>query len=832
MFKIALSYSVYLLSDEIFLCLYASFLLSDLLIMGKCNFLNEWLKRTDDNGSLISEWGRRQNNDMFCIVCGNTISVEKGFYAIKQHYKTEKHKNNFASNKRSLQLHLRLDKEDPHPNEGQCSKVSLCLYSDRESALVAELIWCMKTVASDMSAQSCLGVADVFKAMFPSPGAVPEQFSLNPTKLGYLLTEALAPYFRDMFLSEVKSNFFSLQFDETTNNAGHKELQTIVRFWSEPRGEACTRHLESFYMGHSTAEELQANILLAIENGGLCLTKLLMLGSDGPNVNKKVFRLINEKVKSLRVKGLVNIGFCNLHMMHNAFQKGLEELGYDASDLIISLYYYFKDWPSRWEDFNNIQCAKGLHQMQFIKHIRTRWLTIQSAANRVLEQWDAIIEYFLKYIPSKQERFMGTMAYKRIISLLKKKTVKLELMFIKSSSSLFTKFTGMFQKEEPLIHIMYDHIDEVLLAIMGRICKKEIVEHFLKIENEDVFKPENLLLHKDIFFCDTIRSALSPLTKQEKESFLLSVKKHYIAAGNYILKKRKESINLKAFSCLNPKKIKDKESELNVIRLATCLPILVDTENLVDEWKLLQFENLEGPDRIDHFWNKVFQIKIIDRFKYPVLTEVVKIALSLINGSADIERGFSKSKRIMPEDRTSMSIRTLNAKLTVHDALKQYQNRPELVPINKKLLTLGSAASKSYKHHLEQERLRKEAAEKKIKEEEGRKAVEEKKMKELSYNKKDIDKFKEELKIAKKKENTQVEASEKLLQEANRRLKKALDKGDYTEAKLAQTMIEGVVKSKEDCRDSRKTIDSIEKKIEKRKDSIITSFFTKKPRMN
>lgn len=53
--------------------------------------------------------------------------------------------------------------------------------------------------------------------------------------------------------------------------------------------------------------------------------------------------------------------------MHNAFLKGLEELGCDASDLTISLYNYFRDWPARWEDFCRIQTQKNLPNLRFFE---------------------------------------------------------------------------------------------------------------------------------------------------------------------------------------------------------------------------------------------------------------------------------------------------------------------------------------------------------------------------------------------------------------------------------------------------------------------------------
>lgn len=94
-----------------------------------------------------------------------------------------------------------------------------------------------------------------------------------------------------------------------------------------------------------------------------------MIGSDGPRVNKNVFRIINEAVKVMpgREKGLLQVGTCNLHVINNAFLKGLETYGSDVSELILGLYYFFHGWPSRMEEYEQIQKEKKNSSAQIHK---------------------------------------------------------------------------------------------------------------------------------------------------------------------------------------------------------------------------------------------------------------------------------------------------------------------------------------------------------------------------------------------------------------------------------------------------------------------------------
>lgn len=142
------------------------------------------------------------------------------------------------------------------------------------------------------------------------------------------------------------SAFQSISVDETLNSAGAIELQVVVTYWSNTRGRVATHHLETFFIGEATGEALASKIMQAINNANLSINKLLMLGMDGPNVNKKVHRIISEKVMQERGKSLLDIGSRNIHILHNAFLKGVERLGEGAADLLTKIYFFFDGWLS------------------------------------------------------------------------------------------------------------------------------------------------------------------------------------------------------------------------------------------------------------------------------------------------------------------------------------------------------------------------------------------------------------------------------------------------------------------------------------------------------
>ena len=166
------------------------------------------------------------------------------------------------------------------------------MFCERDAAYKAELIWALQTVHSSISANSSDRIVATFHAMFP--GMISDEMSLCAMKLMYLITDALHPYCKQMLVKDIQS-YLVLEYDETTNNAGMKELQIYVRYWSSYGNEIQSRLLCTSIMGHATIGDLCRKIMSAIEQNQLPLEKLIMLGSDGPNVIKSVWNSFNAK---------------------------------------------------------------------------------------------------------------------------------------------------------------------------------------------------------------------------------------------------------------------------------------------------------------------------------------------------------------------------------------------------------------------------------------------------------------------------------------------------------------------------------------------------------
>lgn len=82
----------------------------------------------------------------------------------------------------------------------------------------AEIIWCLKVVASHYSYRSCTDLSSVLHAMFPD-SLIAQQFSMSYDKVAYFINFGIYPVVHDVLVANIRSaSFFSVSFDESLND--------------------------------------------------------------------------------------------------------------------------------------------------------------------------------------------------------------------------------------------------------------------------------------------------------------------------------------------------------------------------------------------------------------------------------------------------------------------------------------------------------------------------------------------------------------------------------------------------------------------------------------
>jgi hypothetical protein len=211
--------------------------------------------------------------------------------------------------------------------------------------------------------------------------------------------------------------------------------------------------------------------------------------------------------------------------------------------------------------------------------------------------------------------------------------------------------------------------------------------------------------------------------------------------------------------------------------LAASMPHLACELNFLDavstEWRLYQADvdisaewavSADGDVvPVDQYWSQVSKQKDgLGHPKYVNLMVVVKAALCVSHGQADVERGFSLNKLIVDEKRVSWKQHTIVAIRTVKDVINRYQE-VDKIPISRHLIRRFRGAHAAYTEYLSS--LQKEAEVSETDEHERLKQAKETEL--LHQKQKDITRKQKE--------------AEQLIAEANDRLLKAAGNQNMTD---------------------------------------------------
>ena len=162
-------------------------------------------------------------------------------------------------------------------------------------------------------------------------------------------------------------------------------------------------------------------------------------------------------------------------MVHNTFRKGLESYGEDIENLCIDLFYFFKLSAARREDFLKIQQKLDLDEVVFLGHVESRWLSLLSAAERVKDQFPALLKYFKKLLKA-DKKIKGNERYRRIMNFLTSPETVVQLYFLESLKLVFDQFPLLFQTEGPLIYILHQSMLQLLKQVMLRFLKQSVAQ--------------------------------------------------------------------------------------------------------------------------------------------------------------------------------------------------------------------------------------------------------------------------------------------------------------------------------------------------------------------
>ena len=600
------------------------------------------------------------------------------------------------------------------------SKQQCVLKISSGDVLRAEVLWSIKVVLSHFSVNSCTGMPELFRSMFPD-SSIAKEFKISKTKCSYIIRFGLAPYFKELLMKKLKEADckFVISFDESLNRILQEEqMDLIIHFWDKERQKVSMLYYGSKFLGHTTSKDLVSNFREAL--GALSMSNLVQIGMDGPRTNWKFFEdFVKERDPDL--PGLINLGSCSLHVVHGAFKTGAQATGWDLAGILRALWYLFHESPARREDYTAFT-GSILFPLQFCA---TRWLEDIAVAERAVVIWTNIQKYINKILTKPKAQIPKNNSFKVVQGAVKDPLTIPKLQVFIMVSRVLKPYLQLFQRIDPMIPFMADELFKMTKAVMAKFVKKEVVEKAstpLKLAHVDLSKSDNLFPPNKVVIGFAAKAAVDDMESKKQLSArdVLQFQSECLSFMKELTAKLQQRSPLKYpivryLVSLDPRYMATKPSaaaeqfekllqKLYELRLQTaenCDIILQQYKQFVDEVQKYHKEQFLGFRIAEDPLDSLLYSHVGDaKPQYAALWDTIKMLLILSHGQSGVERGFSQNKDIMG---TNMQHETLVSYRLVYDGL-QHLDVPVTDCVNPEMLNHCKHAHSRYKLHLDDQK--------------------------------------------------------------------------------------------------------------------------------
>lgn len=703
---------------------------------GKCLFNDDWFKSDD-----YKNWILRDSESKCkarCAMCSKSFDVSNmGECALKYHMKGKKHQKivNSRYSGHTLNMHFSANNQRPSCSQEVIEPDKIIAESTTSSSLMmqqsvdmnnlclkAEILWCLKMLDSHYSYKSCENVGEIFRCMF-NDSSIAKNFSCGEKKAAYLSCFGIAPYFSSLLKTRVKeADGYVLLFDESMNSMNQlKQMDCHLRFWHHDK--VVTRYFSSDFLGHSTANVLFEKINEKCISMGL--DKLIQISMDGPNVNLKVMDNMLLLLKKEHAIGLLNVGTCGLHVMHNAFRAGCSVFP-EVENTLIASYRLFKDSPARRDDYSSLKM-----NIKFpLKFCKQRWLENVAPIERLLDILEDL-NLYVKEISEKKFTSPKCASFETVKAALMDDLFPAKCYFVLSIAREIEPFLQTYQNDKPMIPFLGADLYNLLInGLMQKFIIDKSIKSLsspLKLLDVDV---NDKKIHKDVSKINVGFSAKRVINSLNKENFNTerkimefynNCKEFYIIVVKKLLEKCPLNYGLvRNMSCFNPNTLIS-EKDINLKKLHNVLLTLVNAKRIseidcdivikeysdfISELKSMdsatRFRSCSGlkfdpvNDRLDVFYYDFLS----EQPKYSKLWQVLKTLLLLSHGQASVERGFSINKNLIVDNLGDQSI---IAKRIIKDHL-QFIGGIKNVVYPKEFLVSAAGARQKYISYLDEQK--------------------------------------------------------------------------------------------------------------------------------
>lgn len=526
-----------------------------------------------------------------------------------------------------------------------------------------------------------------------SDSKIATNIGVRRTKATAITKNCLGDNFKEDLFSTLMNpgTFFSIIMDETTDRGSVKQCAFTIIYFCQDRQRVVTNFFDLLEMTSGKAENLYQALKETIINKKIPLENLIGFSADTCNVmfgeHNSVFALLRRDLPHI-----ISIK-CSCHSIHLAASHACLKLPRSAEDLLRNIGAHFGRSFSRQQKFLEFQQFFKIDIHKILTPATTRWLSLKSCVDRVLEQYVPLEAYLRVLCLEDPSRTNDDM-----LSTMTNKFTKVYLEFMSYTLGLLTDFNLLFQSEIPLLHRLKPETETLLKTLCSNFLDISYVKgnQIFELEHND---PKHFVALEKICIGAKATESLENLKHEVNDNhsisqFLKTCLTFYIELVTQIKKRFDFKDDLYTLiDIVNPSIAQkyDVKSLGPVLKKFPNLKNFVDEQQLDNEWRqhaLLNFKELEldKEESAEKYWHKVFSLT--NPAGAPVfknLTIVVRYFMVLPFSNASVERHFSELNNIKSNSRNCLNTVTIASLLYTKQGIEKCNGLLSFEP-NRKML--------------------------------------------------------------------------------------------------------------------------------------------------
>ena len=364
---------------------------------------------------------------------------------------------------------------------------------------------------------------------------------------------------------------------------------------------------------------------------------------------------------------------CSCHLIHLASSYAAKTLPKNLEELCRDIYAHFHRSSKRQDVYKQFQSFFDVEPHKLLGPAQTRWLSLQACINRILEQYEALKQYFILIVNEDP-----TYTIERIHKSLQNKFTLAYLEFLSYQLEWFNDFNLLFQCEKPVLHCLKPQVEMLLRSIASDFMKRDYVKATnpkISPRCEEFHVPlENVYL--GMAATATLREIAGGAKEEDVSAFRSHCRNFLVESIDQIQKRFDLDAEIHDIvQCTLPQ---NAASTIPPSLEGICqkLPYsreILNTEKLDHEWREhAMHDKVNGDLSWEEYWTTVRDVKNpTGQPKFPNLTRFVQILATFPSSNAAVERIFSSLKLIKTDRRASLKSLSLVSLLQYYMAMKK-----------------------------------------------------------------------------------------------------------------------------------------------------------------